>query len=212
MKVSTRSPRFNIIANAYKSAVASGNINTANFLTFLRMLFSPAIVLLILYGGRLPYDVPHNLAAGLLFILAALTDKADGCFARRNNTITELGKFLDPLADKILMLPVMGTLAYLGKIPLWVFILVTLRELSVSLLRVIAARKGISFPASWSGKIKMFSQVVVVSTIIIFPEYSNSLTVRILVYVMAAITLYSWVDYALRGKLEVFQKTQRAER
>lgn len=212
MKVSTRSLKSNIFISAYKTAIASGNMNAANFLTMLRMVLSPAIIALILYGGRLPYDLPHNIAAGLMFIIAALTDKADGYFARRNNTITDLGKFLDPLADKVLMLPVMGTLSYLGKLPLWVLILVTLREFSVSLLRVIAVRKGISFPATWSGKVKMFSQVVVVSVIILFPDYAATATAKVLVYIMAAITLYSWIDYGLRGKSEVFQRAQQADK
>ncbi len=186
-------------------------MNAANFLTMLRMVLSPAIVALILYRGRLPYDLPHNVAAGLIFIIAALTDKADGYFARRNNTITDLGKFLDPLADKILMLPVMGTLWHLGELPLWIFTVVALREFSISLLRIVAARKGISFPATWSGKIKMFSQIVAVSVLLFFPDSSSTVVVRIIVYMMAAITIYSWIDYGRRGKSEVFVKVQKSD-
>lgn len=208
--------------SAAKAALGSDWMNLANLFTALRVLLVPPIILLLLYEGRLPYNVPVNIVTGLVFIAAALTDKADGYFARKNDTVTRVGQFFDPLADKLLMLPIMATLWYVGMyvgagaeggaisltkpamFPLWVLLVVAARELLISAIRIIGARRRISFPASWSGKIKMFSQVVVVSVLIFFPESRNDAIVRTLVYVMAAITIYSGFDYLLRARREIF--------
>jgi len=182
----------------------------ANMFTVLRVVLAPLIILLLLYKGTLPLNVSNTLAAGLIFILAALTDKADGYYARKNDAVTKLGQFLDPLADKLLMIPVMITLWYIGwnshtvLLPLWVLVVVVVREALISGIRIAGARKGVSFPASWSGKIKMFSQIIVVSILIFWPSTANTLTVRILVFLMGAITVYSGIDYVLRARKEIF--------
>jgi len=191
-----------------KTAVMTEWLNTANFFTALRVLLAPVIVLLLLYKGRLPYNVSVSLVTGLVFIAAALTDKADGYFARRKNQVTRIGEFLDPMADKLLMLPVMVALWYVKppRLALWVVLVVVARELLISAIRIVGARRSISFTASWSGKIKMFSQIVVVSVLIFFPESYNDTAVLVLVYLMVAITVYSGVDYLMRARKEIFNR------
>lgn len=174
--------------------------NPANLITALRVVLVTPIIVLLLYSTEPPY----NTVAGFVFILAALTDKADGYYARKNDAITRLGQFLDPLADKLLLLPVLVTLGYLDLIAWWAVAIVVAREVFVSAIRFIGVRRGITFPASWSGKIKMFSQVVVVSILIFFPGNSGDLWARILVYAMVAITAYSGLVYVVRARREVF--------
>jgi len=185
--------------------------------TVLRVVLAPLIILLLLYKGTLPFNISNTLAAGLLFVCAALTDKADGYYARKNDAVTKLGQFLDPLADKLLMIPVMVALWYIGwnshtvLLPLWVLLVVVAREALISGIRIAGARKGISFPASWSGKIKMFSQIIVVSILIFWPSTAPTLTVRILVFLMGAITVYSGIDYVLRARKEIFSESVGAQ-
>ncbi|MFH1149965.1 MAG: CDP-diacylglycerol--glycerol-3-phosphate 3-phosphatidyltransferase [Actinomycetota bacterium] len=188
------------------SAVLAGRwLNAANLLTVLRAALAPPIIALLLFNAQRPPRASfYTFAAGVLFVVAALTDKADGYYARKTDSVTRLGQFLDPLADKLLVLPVMIALWYLRLLPLWVVLVVLARELLISGIRIVGARKGISFPASWSGKIKMFSQIIVISVLIFFPASASALWARVLVYLMAAITAYSGVDYVLRARREVF--------
>jgi len=198
-----------------QAAVTGKWLNPANLMTALRVALAPLIIVFLLDSSLRPFGMSNTLVAGILFILAALTDKADGYYARKNDAVTKLGEFLDPLADKLLMIPVMVTLWYIGwsnhivLLPLWVLLLVVARELLISGVRIIGARKGISFPASWSGKIKMFSQIIVVSILIFFPARASSIFVQVCVYLMAAITAYSGVDYMIRASREVFNKPAR---
>jgi CDP-diacylglycerol--glycerol-3-phosphate 3-phosphatidyltransferase len=224
----TLSEKFEAQVSTARALLGGDWVNLANMFTALRVLLVPPIILLLLYEGHLPYNIPTNIVTGLVFIAAALTDKADGYFARKHNTITRVGQFFDPLADKLLMLPVMATLWYVGMyvgvnaeggqialtkpamFPLWVLLLVMAREFLISGIRVIGARRSISFPASWSGKVKMFSQVVVVSVLIFFPGSRNDPVVRTLVFVMAAITAYSGIDYVARARREIFKRPSGA--
>jgi CDP-diacylglycerol--glycerol-3-phosphate 3-phosphatidyltransferase len=186
-------------------------LNAANLITLLRVLLAPPVILLLLYKPQLPYNVSYNVLAGVIFIVAALTDKVDGYCARKYDTVTKFGQFFDPLADKLLMIPVMATLCYIRVdrvrlLAVWVLIVVLVREVMVTVIRVIGARRGLSFPATWSGKLKMFSQIVAVSVIIIFPASHNDLVVQILVYVMAVVTIYSFIDYLMRARREIFNR------
>ncbi len=198
------------LAGLAEAAVAGKWFNPANLMTALRVALAPVVIVLLLYRGELPFGVSNTLTAGIVFILAALTDKADGYYARKNDSVTTLGQFLDPLADKLLMIPVMVALWYVGYrnppviLPLWVVIVVVARELLISGIRIVGARKGISFPASWSGKAKMFTQIVVVCVLIFFPGSAASWWARTLVYAMAAVTVFSGADYVFRARREVF--------
>lgn len=192
-------------------AAQAGWLNPANLMSVLRVVLAPPIILLLVYQPS-----HWSFAAGMVFVVAALTDKADGYYARKYDAITRVGEFLDPLADKLLMIPVMLTMSFVkvgGQVllPLWVTVIVIARELLISSFRLIGARKGISFPASWSGKIKMFSQVIVVGVILFFPSGANDLAVRVLVYLMAAITVYSGIDYLFRARREIFKPSGNRE-
>lgn len=202
-------------SGSIEAAVYPKWLNAANAFTVLRVVLAPFIILLLLYKGDMPWGVSNTLVAGLLFVAAALTDKADGYYARKNDAVTRVGQFLDPLADKLLMLPVMCTLWYIGYtnhtvlLPLWVLLVVFAREALISGIRIVGASKGIAFPATWSGKIKMFSQIIVVSILIFFPSSATELWVRILVFLMGAITVYSGIDYVLRARKEIFNAPAR---
>jgi len=192
---------------ASQAALTASWLNVANFLTVLRAALAPPIILLLAYR---PSGVSWSFWAGTIFVVAAMTDKADGYYARKYNAVTRLGEFLDPLADKCLMIPIMITMAFVSVptvdrlLPIWVVVVVLARELLISAFRFIGARRGISFPASWSGKIKMFSQVVVVGVILFFPSSADSVPVLVLVYAMAGITIYSGIDYLFRARREIF--------
>jgi CDP-diacylglycerol---glycerol-3-phosphate 3-phosphatidyltransferase len=204
-------------AGLTQAAIQGKWFNPANLMTALRVALAPVVIVLLLYKGTLPWGISNTFAAGVVFILAALTDKADGYYARKNDAVTSVGQFLDPLADKLLMIPVMITLWYVGwknppiLLPLWVVAVVVLREVLISGIRIVGARKGISFPASWSGKIKMFSQIIVVCILIFFPGSARTIWVQTLVYLMAAITAYSGIDYIFRARREIFGKKAPAE-
>lgn len=200
------SQKSNGLASAPKAILSGPWLNTPNLITLLRVLLAPPIVLLLLYGLQRPYNVSYTLLAGAVFIIAALTDKVDGYYARKNDMVTKLGQFLDPLADKLLMLPVLAALWYMKLLPLWVLIVVLVREVMVSVIRVIGARRGISFPATWSGKAKMFSQVIAVSVLIIFPTRNSDIIVHIMIYLMAFMTVYSGIDYVIRSRREIFSR------
>ncbi len=198
---------------ASDAVLSASWLNPANFLTVLRIVLAPPIIALLVYK---PESISWTAAAGSIFVAAALTDKADGYYARRFNSVTKVGQFLDPLADKLLVLPVMIAMAFVSVgsvqqlLPLWVVLVVIARELLISGIRFYGAKRGISFPASWSGKIKMFSQVVVISVILYFPSSAEDLFVRILVFLMAAITVYSGIDYLFRARREIFGRVEGA--
>jgi len=206
------SQRSNGTASTVKQMFSGPWLNVANMFTALRVLLVVPVIILLVYNQiRLPYNIPVHILTGVIFILAALTDKADGYYARKHDVVTRLGQFLDPLADKLLMIPVMITLAYLGDLAVWVVVVVVAREVLISGVRVYGARKGIDFPASWSGKIKMFSQIIVVSVLIFFPGSTHTTPVLVLVYLMTAITVYSGIDYLLRARREIFGVRDTAE-
>jgi CDP-diacylglycerol--glycerol-3-phosphate 3-phosphatidyltransferase len=190
-----------------QAALTANWLNPANFLTVLRAALAPPIILLLVYR---PTGISWSFWSGTIFVIAALTDKADGYYARKYDAVTRLGEFLDPLADKCLMIPIMITMAVVSVpdvgrlLPVWVVVVVVARELLISAIRFVGARRGISFPASWSGKIKMFSQVVVVGVILFFPSSANSTLILVLVYAMAAITIFSGIDYLFRARREIF--------
>jgi len=198
--------------SASQAAVGVRWLNTANMITALRAFLAPPIIALVVYQPELPGNISWSLAAGLIFVFAALTDKADGYCARKFNQVTRVGEFLDPLADKLLVIPIMLTLALVSVngvgtlLPLWVVIFVIARELLISTIRVVGARRSISFPASWSGKVKMLSQVVVVAAILFFPSSARDAWVLVLVYTMAAITIYSGINYVFRARRDIFSR------
>ncbi|CAN5899723.1 CDP-diacylglycerol--glycerol-3-phosphate 3-phosphatidyltransferase [soil metagenome] len=161
-------------------------------MTALRVLLVPVIVALLLVD-----TTASALWALVLFIVASLTDTADGWLARRRGEVTRWGKLADPAADKILVLGVLATLVWTGAIAWWVFAVVALRELAVTLQRQVLARRDVVMAASIWGKLKTVSQLVAIS-MIIAPFVADPIATALL-YAAVALTIGSGIDYAVRG-------------
>jgi CDP-diacylglycerol--glycerol-3-phosphate 3-phosphatidyltransferase len=146
--------------------MARGRLNLPNVITVARILVCPAVFLMVLADS-----VPMRFAAWGLFVAAAVSDLWDGYLARKHGLITDLGKLLDPLADKLLLVSTfvpfymlshgegpVGLLPFLGPLPLWIVLVILGRELLITLFRSYAARRGVVISAGQSGKYKAFSQ------------------------------------------------------
>jgi CDP-diacylglycerol--glycerol-3-phosphate 3-phosphatidyltransferase len=140
--------------------------NLPNTLSVIRLVLIPVIVICLYFPGRL-----GSFLAALFFGLAAITDLLDGFYARRHKKITSLGKFLDPLADKLLISATMIMLITLNRIPVWVVILIIAREMAVTGLRGIAVVEGIVIEASSLGKYKTIFQLVSLICLSLHYEY-----------------------------------------
>lgn len=133
-------------------------MNLANKLTLMRIFLVPIFLVFIAVKG-IPYG---TFIATCIFILASLTDKLDGYIARSRNQITTFGKFMDPLADKLLVTAALISLVELHVVPSWAAVIIIAREFAVSGLRTIAASEGKIIAASWWGKIKTVIQIIAI--------------------------------------------------
>ncbi|MGH3443633.1 MAG: CDP-diacylglycerol--glycerol-3-phosphate 3-phosphatidyltransferase [Nitriliruptorales bacterium] len=168
-------------------------LSASNALTFVRVLLVPVIVGLLVVDSR----AARWWAFGV-YAFAALTDLADGWFARRGAGETRWGQIADPVADKILVLGTLAALAWLTTLPWWAVTVILLREVAVTILRVNLVRgRDVVMPASRWGKSKTVSQLVAVGVYIV-PDIS--LPVRLaLLYVAVGLTVVSGVEYAFRA-------------
>ena len=162
-------------------------MNTANKLTMLRVVLIP--VYLVLW--HLDFS-DNNYAALAIFVIASLTDLLDGYIARHYNQITDFGKFMDPLADKVLVLTAMICFCAMGRMPAWAVVIVMAREFAVSGLRLVAVDNGRVIAAGWSGKVKTAATMVCLC--LIHLPIPNTL-VWACVIIIAATTLYSGIEY-----------------
>jgi CDP-diacylglycerol--glycerol-3-phosphate 3-phosphatidyltransferase len=142
----------------------------------------------------------HKWIALAIFIIASLTDTLDGYLARRDNLITDFGKFMDPLADKLLVCSAMICLIDLGKIPSWVVIIIISREFIISGFRLVASDNGIVIAASWWGKAKTVSQMVMVIMLIADLGGVFHTIEIVLIAVATVLTVISLVDYLTKNK------------
>lgn len=165
-------------------------MNLANKLTILRIILIP--VFLILLAVKTHYGV--YLATGV-FIVAALTDKLDGYIARSRNQITNLGKFMDPLADKLLVAAALISLTELQRLSTWVVMIIIAREFIITGLRAVAAAEGIIIAASWWGKLKTTAQIIAIVAVLINLPYYD-----VLVWVAVIVTIISGVDYIYKNR------------
>ena len=124
-------------------------VNIANALTVVRLILVPVFIVMVLHGNDM-----GMLLATLVFTVAALTDKLDGYLARRLNLITNFGKLADPIADKALTMSALVLLSYLGQLWWWVTIVIIVRELGITFMRMAMVRKGAVMAASKGGKLK----------------------------------------------------------
>ncbi len=176
-------------------------LNLPNFLTLLRILAVPVVVVALL--GETPNG---DTLAAAVFALAALTDGLDGYFARSRGSITTFGKLMDPLADKLLVTAALVSLVSLHRLEAWVAMVIIAREVAVTILRTIAAERGIVIAASWLGKIKTVLQIAAVIALI--ATNPAPAWVNVLVYIALAATVISGADYffGLRRRIEEQQK------
>lgn len=167
--------------------------NLANNLTLARIAVVPLLVVLLYFPGR-----ATCLVAMLLFIAASVTDIVDGIVARRRNLVTTLGKFLDPLADKLLIASVLIMLTRLGWVEAWIAVIIVGREIAVTGLRAVAADMGVIIAADKFGKLKTITQMVALCPLVLhFPWYGldpNPLG-NILLYLALVLTLVSGANY-----------------
>jgi CDP-diacylglycerol--glycerol-3-phosphate 3-phosphatidyltransferase len=169
------------------------NINLPNGLTVLRLLMIPAI--LWSFEAR----TVNTLVAPLLFIAASITDSLDGRIARRYGKVTTLGKFLDPLADKMLILAVLALLVQDELLPAWVVVLIVGRELLITGLRAIGATQGLIIAATPFGKTKTVSQMLAVGLLMLERPYPQLGAVAFVAVTLAVIfTVFSGLDYLWR--------------
>ncbi len=167
-------------------------MNTANKLTMLRVVMIP-VYLLMWY---LDFGWNHY-AALAVFILASLTDLADGKIARSRGLVTDFGKFMDPLADKVLVMTAMVSFCAMGRFPAWALAVVIFREFAVSGLRLIAVEGGKVIAAGWSGKVKTAATMVCLCLMHVdIPTPVG----WICVWVIVITTVYSGVEYFLQNK------------
>lgn len=152
-------------------------MNLANKLTLGRIFLVPIFLVFIAVKG-IPYG---TFIATFIFILASLTDKLDGYIARSRNQITTFGKFMDPLADKLLVTAALVSLVELQVVPSWAAIVIIAREFAVSGLRTIAASEGKVIAASWWGKIKTVIQIVAIVLLLLQVNVYSSLYLNNLV-------------------------------
>lgn len=167
--------------------------NLANKITLARILIVPFVVILLYFPGKLT-----NLIAFFLFFVASATDMLDGFVARREGTVTSFGKFLDPLADKLLICSVLVMLSYLGWVPAWITIVIICRELIVTGLRAMAADEGVVIAADRYGKLKTIMQMLACGPLIIHePLFGIPVAWlgEILLYIALVLTVFSGGNY-----------------
>ena len=172
-------------------------MNLPNKLTILRVIMIPFFLVALLVDG-----IPAGKWVALaIFIIASFTDMLDGKIARKYNLITNFGKFMDPLADKLLVSAALIALIPLGKIPAWIVIVIISREFIISGFRLIASDNAVVIAASYWGKIKTVTQMVMI--VLLIADFSNSIIdvlETVFIYLALALTVISLLDYLIKNK------------
>lgn len=163
-------------------------MTTASKITLARVALIPVFMVLMLTG--------HAVFALAVFIAASLTDFVDGYIARHYDQTSDFGKFLDPLADKLLVTAAMLIFIQWGRMPAWTVMVVLAREFAVSGLRMVAASGGKVLAAGWSGKVKTFATMVGLCVMIVF---SVPVIDMVVIAVIVLTTLYSGVEYFVKN-------------
>ena len=173
-------------------------MNLPNKLTLFRVILIPFFVFFLLA----PYFEGYgNYIAVAIFIVASITDFLDGKIARKYNLVTNFGKFMDPLADKLLVCSALICLIQLELIPAWVVILIIAREFIISGFRLVASDNGVVIAASYWGKFKTaFQMLTVIVLILNIPNKVFTILGTVLIYVSLALTVISLIDYIAKNK------------
>ncbi len=199
-------------------------MNLPNKLSLMRIILIPVTMLFMLpvsiYGfepaGWNAFIAEHGMMiAGIVFIIASLTDFFDGQIARRCNMITNLGKFLDSLADKMLVIAVLIAFVGIGRISSWLLMIIVLREFMVTGIRLMASKEGVVMAAKMIGKVKTTTQMIAIIYLLFepcilkacgmpyaYPLQVNTVTVigDVLFYISVIMTVISGLDYLLKNR------------
>ena len=165
-------------------------MNLANKITLLRIILIP-LFLFFIYS-----DIEYNmLISTIIFVIASITDYLDGYIARSRNEVTNFGKFLDPLADKLMVTAAFISLVELGRIEGWIIFIIMAREFAITGFRAVAASDGLVIAASIWGKIKTVTQIIAIILALLNIPYYN-----IIVIIALIATILSGVDYIYKNK------------
>lgn len=171
-------------------------MNLPNKLTILRVIMIPFFVFFLLFQGGT--NMTYRMISLVLFIVASLTDLLDGKIARKYNLVTNFGKFMDPLADKLLVCSALICLIELGQLPAWMVIIIISREFIISGFRLVASDNGVVIAASYWGKLKTnFQMFAVILLILNLPQLT--ILTNICIWVALALTIISLVDYIAKN-------------
>ena len=179
-------------------------MTTANKITIFRVLMIP-VFLVLAYSGRMIW-------AFVVFVLASLSDMLDGYVARHYKQVTNFGKFMDPLADKVLVMAAMCFFVESSRMPGWALAIVLLREFAVSGMRLIAVEQGRVIAAAWSGKIKTTATMICLCLMLLFPapgpgDSAPDLLAILCTWVILITTVYSGAEYFYKNR-DVFQNVK----
>lgn len=179
----------------------SKSLNLPNLLSLSRIFLAPFVMLLLTnwtdfpFPGLARWDVTWgDFLAGLVFIIASLTDAVDGYIARSKGLITNLGKFIDPLSDKVLVVAALIALVELGRVPGWMVMVIVARDFVVSGVRMAAATRGTVIAASKLGKLKTVAQIVAIVMLI----FRLPLDIQVM-WISVFLTVWSGVAYVYNG-------------
>ncbi|MBQ4600408.1 MAG: CDP-diacylglycerol--glycerol-3-phosphate 3-phosphatidyltransferase [Oscillospiraceae bacterium] len=170
-------------------------MTTASKITLIRVAFIPVYMVLMYLSGGEPNGWMY--ASLAVFILASVTDFIDGYIARKYGQISDFGKFLDPLADKLLVIAAMAMFCEWAVVPAWVLMIVLTREFAVTGLRLVAVGKGTVIAAGWSGKVKTASTMIGLCVMMAFP--SVGWLCDAVIGVILVTTVYSGVEYFIQN-------------
>ena len=195
-------------------------MNLANKLTMIRIFLVPVFLVFITVK-----DIPYgSIIATVIFIIASLTDQLDGYIARSRNQITNFGKFMDPLADKLLVTAALVSLVELKLVPGWAVVVILTREFAVSGLRTLAASDGIVIAASWWGKIKTVTQMIAIIILLLKVNINTSANAisfvnnnsflsgfftyvpETIMFIAVLITIISGIDYFVKNRHVISMK------
>ena len=184
-------------------------MNLPNLLTIVRMALVPVFIVFF-YLGQGGAQI-FSILAFLIFVIASATDALDGHIARKHNLITNFGKLMDPLADKILTTAAFIVFVDVGFVPAWMVIVILAREFAITGLRAVAASEGVVIAADLSGKLKTVFQMVAVCVILLagaigqfqwafpFQSFLSGLGM-ILIWIAVLLTIYSGIEYLWKGR------------
>ncbi len=185
-------------------------MNLPNKLTILRTIMIPVFLIFLYIPGL---GMTGDVLAAAIFVLASFTDLLDGKIARKYNLVTNFGKFMDPLADKLLVCSALIALVDLNRIPAWVVIIIIAREFIISGFRLIASDNGVVIAASYWGKFKTTFQMIMIILLILNIDYPYSNIVNLVImYIALALTIISLLDYIIKNDCSNVSVINNAQR